>query len=230
MKRLEIISKLMEEGFSSNTLVKMTDKQITLLSDRILSEQTAPVSGAGAKGKVYVKKAELNTINQLTKAGTDVIATEGELQEEPDSNYVDPISSAKSSAKNEYSSGGQALLDAIEYVGGKSEWDALNPEEQANIIDEMMHGFDTSLGESKKEIKTWLTDLVKENYHAFTTKKEITEMINKKLKKEEKNDEEQIETKKCEAGDAKTEECKAGSSKRKKEKLILGQQAECDKK
>lgn len=333
-----MISKLINEGFNPNTLVKMSDKQIKLLSDRILSEQTAP----DAKGKVFVKKNELNTINQLTKAGNDVIATEGEMQEqrpksqmiglggktlmeilsglldsrsfdlykdqsekhkvpfsskmfvydiesikpyekgivvnflitnrerqnaflsyyrskkpsfilsgsnipsiavynndilkmlntffesvnqhqnglreelEMDNNYTDPETMAKSNANRSYSSDGQAILDAIEYVGGKDVWDSLSGIEQSEVFNDIVREHGRSMNESKQEIKAWIRGLVESNYSAYTTKKDITEMVNKKLNKK------QDETPDKEDDDTKPN--------RKKEKLILGQKNECNKK
>ena len=41
MKRKNIISKLLENGFTEKTLITMTDKQLNMLSERILSEQSA---------------------------------------------------------------------------------------------------------------------------------------------------------------------------------------------
>ena len=39
MKRNEIISRLIAEGFSEKTLINMSDKQIKMLSERVLDEQ-----------------------------------------------------------------------------------------------------------------------------------------------------------------------------------------------
>ena len=72
MKRNQIVGLLVKEGFSQSTLVVMSDKQLEMLSERILGEQA--VSG---KGKV---KMPANTppdkIKQVTDGGIDVELTE----------------------------------------------------------------------------------------------------------------------------------------------------------
>jgi hypothetical protein len=60
--------------------------------------------------------------------------------------YVDDISSAKSSAKRQY----DFYQDAIEYVGGEEEWNKLTQDEKDSVINDMERDFDhsRSLGEN----------------------------------------------------------------------------------
>ena len=44
MKRSDLVAKMINEGFSSETLSKMTDKQLSIVSDRVLSESEVMIS------------------------------------------------------------------------------------------------------------------------------------------------------------------------------------------
>lgn len=67
MKRNEIVKKLISEGFSINTLATMSDKQIGMLGERILSEQSQPA------GTLTVpKNTDVEKIKTLTSQGLNV--------------------------------------------------------------------------------------------------------------------------------------------------------------
>lgn len=74
MKRNEIVKQLMSEGFSSETLMKMPDKQLNLLASRILSEQTAP-------GVINVKTGSPDE-KKLKQQGKSFITYENEIKED----------------------------------------------------------------------------------------------------------------------------------------------------
>ena len=44
MKRADLVAKMINEGFSPETLSKMTDKQLSIVSDRVLSESEVMIS------------------------------------------------------------------------------------------------------------------------------------------------------------------------------------------
>ena len=68
MKRSQLIETLVKEGFSEKTLANFTDKQITVLSERIIGEQ--PVS---AKGSVVMKKGSNPLdVKKITDSGMNV--------------------------------------------------------------------------------------------------------------------------------------------------------------
>ena len=71
MKRNEIIQKLINEGFSSKTLVNFTDKQLNDLSSRMLGEQEVGGYKEGPGEKLTPELKHYNTIvkPQLLKAG-----------------------------------------------------------------------------------------------------------------------------------------------------------------
>ena len=87
MRRQDIIVKLMNEGFSQKTLVNLTDKQLTMLSERIISEQigttsTTTYSAGGTNTPVLnIPKTDVTAINKA-KAQKKTFATyEGEVKE-----------------------------------------------------------------------------------------------------------------------------------------------------
>jgi hypothetical protein len=58
MKRNEIVAQLMAEGFSSKTLLKMDDKQLSLLSSRIIKEQVEQTTMISKKSPTFQKDVE----------------------------------------------------------------------------------------------------------------------------------------------------------------------------
>jgi hypothetical protein len=88
MKRSEIVKRLMIEGFSSETLMKMPDKQLNLLGNRILSEQSEP-------GMLNVKTGSPDE-KKLKQLGKSFVAYENEIKEDSfdkrpavDSNFIE---------------------------------------------------------------------------------------------------------------------------------------------
>jgi len=79
MKRQDIVKRLIKEGFSETTLVSLNDKQLSLLSDRILAEQ-APMSDS--LGIPNVSKTDLSTQSELKRDKKPFSTYEGEIKEE----------------------------------------------------------------------------------------------------------------------------------------------------
>ena len=74
MKRNEIVQRLMVEGFSPKTLVNMTDKQLNMLSVRILSEGTVMIP---KDSPTYVADVEA-----AKKSKKTIETYEGEVKED----------------------------------------------------------------------------------------------------------------------------------------------------
>ena len=72
MKRIDIIEKLIAEGFSEKTLAGMNDKELNLLSLRIINEQTLPYGQQ--KGSVIMKKDRVTPIDakKWTDSGVNI--------------------------------------------------------------------------------------------------------------------------------------------------------------
>jgi hypothetical protein len=163
MKRNEIVEKLMNEGFSEKTLVNFTDKQLTDLSERILSEQVK-------KGSVVMPKTSTNPmdVKKMTDQGLNVELREKELK------------------------GGQKKIDANK--NGKIDAEDFKLLKKKKSTDKCSDcGKDekdckcdhTHMDESKKEVKNWVKNLVEtKQFHSFTSKNEIMELIQTKLNNE----------------------------------------------
>lgn len=89
MKRQDIISKLMNEGFTQKTLVNLNDKQLGMLAERVLSEQygmaaTTMTTGTvgGTQPVVNVSKNDTRTITTLKSQKRPFSTYEGEMKEQ----------------------------------------------------------------------------------------------------------------------------------------------------
>jgi hypothetical protein len=165
MKRNEIVEKLMNEGFSEKTLVNFTDKQLTNLSERILSEQVK-------KGSVVMPKTSTNPmdVKKMTDQGLNVELREKELkggQKKIDAN------------KN-------GKIDAEDFkmlLKKKKSEDKCSDcgEDEKNCKCDHSH-----MDESTKEVKNWVKNLVEtKQFHSFTSKNEIMKLIQTKLNESE---------------------------------------------
>ena len=74
MKRKNIVTKLISEGFSEKTLAGMTDKQLGIMISRVLPEQYV-------QPPVNVSKTDVNTITQLKQQKKPFATYEGEVKE-----------------------------------------------------------------------------------------------------------------------------------------------------
>ncbi len=170
MKRNEIVEKLIKEGFSEKTLVKFTDKQLNDLSERILSEQSANVG----KGSVVMRKATTNPaeVKKMTDQGLNVELREKKLvgkQKNIDANKNGKIDAEdfKLLLKNKKKEKDEKRCE-----------DCDKPHKDCTCDKEYM-------GEGN-EIKNWVKNLVEnKEFHSFTSKNEIMELIQYKLNESE---------------------------------------------
>ena len=167
MKRNEIIQKLINEGFSEKTLVNFTDKQLNDLSSRMLGEQ---------KGAVIMRKgSNPSDIKKVTDSGMNVELRE--KKEEGGLNAVDTLKSDEISKIWNHIKGGEEpsrkemKLDIFKYM-----------KKHDCTLDSLK---DKCLKESQLEINEWVTNLAETNYHSFTSKNEIMELISIKLNESE---------------------------------------------
>jgi hypothetical protein len=171
MKRNEIIQKLIQEGFSEKTLVNFTDKQLNDLSSRVLSEQ------ATGKGAVIMRKGSNPTdIKRVTDSGMNVELRE---KEEGGLNPVDTLKSDEISKIWNHIKGGEQpsrkemKLDIFKYM-----------KKNDCTLDSLK---EKCLNESQLEINEWVSNLAETNYHSFTSKNEIMELIAMKLNESEQH-------------------------------------------
>ena len=158
MKRDVIVGKLIAEGLSEKTLVKLNDRQLAGLAERMLSEQVK-------KGSVVMSKvtSNPNDVKKLTDQGLNV-----ELREKKgdDVKKCEDCGKTIKNCKCDHSH-----LEESPNVGKKVT-------KGHNNIPEFMDS--KKLKES--QIKKWIKGLVEnEKFHSFTSKNEIMELIQVKI-------------------------------------------------
>ena len=147
MKRNVIVEKLIKEGFSEKTLVRFSDKQLSQLFERVISEVTTQVA------TVYNAKDpnDVNDLNALI------------------SNPAGLAAAQKKGAVKVQSSEGEEI--ETKQKGSKKNSKQVK-----------------SIGKKPSEVKEWVKSLAEENFHNFTSKNEIMELINSKLNESEKHE------------------------------------------
>ena len=180
MKRNEIVGKLLKEGFSEKTLVKMSDKQLKMLSDRIISEQqnnTVNVSGDTPNLTSIVTK--------LKQSGNNVTVSEEENE----------ISEEVVSDTQIFSALGLVLgaFGAAAFNSGKhyyAEYLKDHPGDKKGAVKHALqcivndaHDTGGNIAESQK-IQEWVDLMVENENNSVTTKNEIMDLISIKLQEQ----------------------------------------------
>jgi hypothetical protein len=190
MKRKDIISKLMIEGFSEKTLVNLNDKQLGMLAKRILSEQVAPAPAGQGKPITKVAAQDVGTQQNLQAKGMPMQIYEKDIKEdirEPKAGE-DPkklseketiIKRANDKIKKaiEDGKGYQDYITAIKKVNGGK----LPDSTEKLVVDKEYKKLPAKEKEAVSEVKKWVNKIVESKVHPFTSKKEIMELIQSKL-------------------------------------------------
>lgn len=199
MTRVEMVRRLLGEGLSRNTLVNLTDKQLNSLCERMLNEEVTK------QVKVYSmnnpKDAEvINTIINDPKKVTD-ISKQGHIQvtkeekTKPSTKQLSALDknkngkidkedfkllrSKKNSSKEEVKKGSLKKSSGLKKDEKTTESKIKSTPKKSNKV-----GQKPKLAPKLKEnieIKNWVEDIVENNYHPFTSKNEIMELIKIKL-------------------------------------------------
>jgi hypothetical protein len=190
MKRKDIISKLMSEGFSEKTLVNLNDKQLHALSERILSEQTAPAPAGQSKPITKVAAQDVGTQQNLQAKGMPMQIYEKDVKEgidepklgaEPKKTDEKEIIIKRANAKIkkaiEDGKGYQDYITAIKKVNGGK----LPDSTEKLVVDKEYKKLPAKEKETVSEVKKWVNKIVESKVHPFTSKKEIMELIQSKL-------------------------------------------------
>ena len=181
MKRNVIVEKLIKEGFSEKTLVRFSDKQLSQLFDRVLSEVTTQVA------TVYNAKDpnDVNDLNALIsnpaglaaaqkKGAVKVQSSEGKKIESKEADYKQGPKISRKDWKH-FNVDGEELKNEPRMKGGYS-IDKEGKRHEARGNQEV---------KKPSEVKEWVKSLAEENFHNFTSKNEIMELINVKLNESE---------------------------------------------
>ena len=161
MKRDVIVGKLIAEGLSEKTLVKLNDKQLSSLAERMLGEQSVGIK-ISKKDPQYQQKV-----------------ADAEKQNKTIETYEEESKEKKKSAKK-CEDCGKTVKDC--------KCDQSHLEESPNFGKKVTKGHNgiPEFMDSKKlkesEVKKWVKGLVEnEKFHSFTSKNEIMELIKVKL-------------------------------------------------
>lgn len=153
MKRNQMVETLLKEGFSEKTLVKFSDKQLSNLHERIVVDAD--------KLKTDPK------LQALAKdPNTEVEVREGNQSDLDESLFGISIAAAMDRAEKKF--GRKPTQKEIE-----REFEKMFPKAKEEKKSEKET--------DKKETKEWLNSLAESNYHSFTSKDEIMELIQTKL-------------------------------------------------
>ena len=155
MKRSELVEKLIKEGMSEKTLVNFTDKQLNNLAERMIGEAVTTTADALSKSAALQNLAKKQDIK--------LVGEEGEVSEELKGN------------QNKLDKNHNGKIDGQDFKILKG---------QKKEVKEGKKCDHTHMDESKK-IKKWVNTLAEENFHSFTSKNEIMELINVKLNESE---------------------------------------------
>ncbi len=186
MKRNEIIGKLIKEGFTSETLANMNDKQLNMLSKRILKEQITNTTSSSSTN-VPVKnipKTNSAAVDQAKRGKETFVTYEGEVKE-GDKKWIQkaikkPGALHKSLGVPKDEKIPAAKLNTAAKKGGK-----IGKRARLAKTLKSLHEVDTQKIETKKEIKEWVETLVKKRYLCIATKNEIMESIQTKMMEQE---------------------------------------------
>lgn len=206
MKRSQLIETLVKEGFTEKTLANFTDKQIEVLSSRIIGEQS--MSG---KGSVVMKKgSNPMDVKKITDSGVNV-----ELREKLVGNQdkLDKNHNGKIDAQDFKILKGQKKKEVKEEEKPSA---GLSKEKKSEVVKKAKKGEDIGKkgkgfekiekkakesgakdpkavaaaamwknvkreNKQSQSVLEWVDSLVENNYHSFTSKNEIMELIKTKI-------------------------------------------------
>ena len=200
MKRTDLIKKLINEGFSEKTLVSLSDKQINMLSVRILKEDDS----------LTIKQDDLKKINPTNIVNKTVrIVPESEISECGKKSYV-----KEEGQVDECGSKPKSLDEKTKPSEGltkKQKSGIVKKAKKGEDVGKKGKGFEKVVKSAKKsgaknskavaaaamwknvprnesveksQITEWLENLVENQYYSVTTKNEIMELVQTKLKEQ----------------------------------------------
>lgn len=168
MKRSELIKKLVSEGLSEKTLANFSDKQIVELSKRMLDE-AADVMISKKDPLASKKIADAKLQNKSIETYESKKSSVGKKKlSKKQSNKMDTDKDGDIDAKD---------LKNLRSKKQKSKVCSKCGMKNCKCKDKK-HG---NLKENSSELKEWIKSLVENNYHSFTSKKEIMGLINEKM-------------------------------------------------
>jgi hypothetical protein len=185
MKRDIIVGKLLAEGLSEKTLVRLNDNQLLALAERMLSEEDVMIS---KKDPQYQQK-----VADSKKLNKTIETYEQELkggQKKLDKNHNGKIDGQDFKILKGQKKSSKKCDDCGKEVKD-CKCDQSHLEESPkfgkkvtkghNGIPEFMDSKKLKDKSEKTQVKEWVEKLVENQYHSFTSKNEIMELIQVKL-------------------------------------------------
>jgi hypothetical protein len=182
MKRQDIVNRLIKEGFSQKTLMNFTDKELTTLSSRVLGESEVMISKTDPmlKQKVDTAKKENKTIE--TYEGKGLKGGQKKIDKNHngkiDSQDFKILRNKKSEVKEELK-GNQEKIDKNKNGKIDSEDFKILKNKKSEVKKKKVNT------KKKLEVSEWVENIAEQNYHSFTSKGEIMEMIKKRINEQE---------------------------------------------
>lgn len=164
MKRKEIVSSLIKEGFTEKTLASMSDKELRLMANRILKEQISDETVTN------VSKNDIETVNALKQQKKPFATYEGEMTEEGTGEVDRSDVINKINYKIEHETDENKIENLKELLRRMGE-----------TVEDVAPAFEApTVG-----LNEWVNDMVGKNVHPFTSKTEIMGLIKNKLHEQE---------------------------------------------
>jgi len=194
MKRQDIISKLINEGFTQKTLVNLNDKQLHMLAERVLSEQYA-TTGAATPSVLNIPKEKTQDISSAKTRKQTFATYEGEVKEEEKLGVEKKEKSEDEKILQRIHSKAESKMKKGECI--KSEVELLKrmkknvPEKYTKYIEvktgkvKVKEKEPEPVSESKK-VNKWVNKLVENK--CFTSKGDIINLIQSKLNEQSETD------------------------------------------
>lgn len=167
MKRNEIVNSLIKEGFSESTLVKFNDRQLNNLAQRILGEADVMISNKDPeKQKKVVDAKKLNkSIEFYEEKPSAGLSKEKKSEIVKKAKKGEDIGKKGKGFKEVVKSAKKGGAEDPEAVAAAAMW--------KNIKRESV------------DVKEWVETLAENNFHSFTSKNEIMELIQTKITEQE---------------------------------------------
>jgi hypothetical protein len=189
MKRQDIISKLINEGFTQKTLVNLNDKQLHMLAERVLSEQyalTTTTTGAATPSVLNIPKEKTQDITSAKTRKQTFATYEGEMKEEEKLGAEKKEKNESEKVLQRIHSKAEAKMKKGECI--KSEVELLKrmkkdvPEKYTKYIEakkEKVKEKEPEPVSENKKVNKWVNKLVENK--CFTSKGDIINLIQSKL-------------------------------------------------
>jgi hypothetical protein len=166
MKRKDMVTKLMTEGFTEKTLAGMTDKQLALLTGKILPEQTT------LPGKVLIPQTSPTAQKDIATAKLQKKTIETYEGKEVDEEISEPKLGSESKPKSTEDK--EAVIKRLKFKI-KHEKDKKKVADAKKLLAKMTEK------KPVNELKTLVNKIVESKIYPFTSKNEIMELIQVKL-------------------------------------------------